>query len=139
MFHVCFRLFISLSDIYHVRSWIECDWMNELLIINEDIHHIEKDHVIIFFEILDIISDIRTTKQIGNQSKDFSEILIDNSFLLFVADSNGWYSIGWAFLRPSDCQSYSNLNQKCSLQLYYYQRQRTKGNILVEWKTAKKL
>lgn len=39
-------------------SEIECDWNNELLVINEDIRHIQKDHVIIFFEIVDILGNI---------------------------------------------------------------------------------
>lgn len=50
------------------HSWIECDWENELLIINEDIHHIEKEPIIIFFEILDILSDFQNEKQIGNEA-----------------------------------------------------------------------
>lgn len=41
-------------------SQIECDWNNELLIINEDIRHIQKFHVIIFFEIMDILSTSRS-------------------------------------------------------------------------------
>lgn len=39
-------------------SEIECDWNNELLLINEDIRHIQRDHVIIFFEIVDILGNL---------------------------------------------------------------------------------
>ncbi|XP_031640642.1 jouberin-like [Contarinia nasturtii] len=92
---------------FKVSSEIECDWGDEVLLINEDIRHIQRDHVIIFFEIVDILV------------------------------SDGWYPICWAFLRPGNDKTFSNLNVRCDLQLYYYQR--AKNNILNEWKSQKKI
>lgn len=102
----------------HQNSEIECDWRDEMLIINEDIRHIQKDHVIIFFEIVDILSTHRNFDSTA---------------------SNGWYPICWAFLRPGDGKSFSNIDVKCSLQLYHYQRQRSKHGIYDEWKVQKRM
>lgn len=63
-------------------SEIECDWNDELLIINEDIRHIQNDYVIIFFEIVDILSTNRNLELIGKQTLTHSTIEKDSSIYL---------------------------------------------------------
>lgn len=59
-------------------SDIECDWNGELLIINEDIRHIQKENVIFLFEIVDILSNTRNIEQYGRQKMQ------NNLFSLFT-------------------------------------------------------
>lgn len=53
------------------NSEIECDWNDEVLIINEDIRYIQKDHVIIFFEIVDILATNRNFEPNGSKNENF--------------------------------------------------------------------
>lgn len=82
---------MAVTDFVRVvySSQIECDWNNELLIINEDIRHIQKHHVIIFFEVVDIFNTNRNLENIGNCS-DCSRFILLNlihvclNFILFL-------------------------------------------------------
>lgn len=56
-----------------------------------------------------------------------------------VAVTNGWYPICWAFLKPGDGKTFTNIDVRCSLQLYYYQRHRPKRGIFDEWKAQKRM
>lgn len=56
-------------------SDIECDWNGELLIINEDIRHIQKGNVIFLFEIVDILSNARNIEQYGRKKLENSLFL----------------------------------------------------------------
>lgn len=56
----------SLHFIYF--SEIECTWNDELLIINEDIHHIQTGHVIMLFELVDILIGGESTSEMNGSS-----------------------------------------------------------------------
>lgn len=58
------------SNISRQNSEIECDWNDEVLIINEDIRHIQKDHVIIFLEIVDILTTNRNFEPNGTENEN---------------------------------------------------------------------
>lgn len=52
----------------HVEySQIECYWNDEKLIINEDIRHIKRANVFIFFEIIDFLVDLDSIEQYGKR------------------------------------------------------------------------
>lgn len=51
--------------------------------------------------------------------------------------SNGWNPICWAFLKPGNGKSFSNINVRCELQLHHYQR--SKHGIMDEWKAQKRM
>lgn len=53
--------------------------------------------------------------------------------------TNGWYPICWAFLKPGDGKHFTNIDIRCSLQLHYYQRIRSKRGIFDEWKAQKRM
>lgn len=52
---------------------------------------------------------------------------------------NGWYPICWAFLKPGNDKAFSNIDKRCELQLYQFQRQRNKNAIIDEWKAQKRM
>lgn len=53
--------------------------------------------------------------------------------------SNGWNPICWAFLRPGNGKTFSNIDIRCQVQLHHYQRQRSKQGIIDEWKAQKRM
>lgn len=106
-----FSFSVHYNVIFFHRS-IECLW-EELLLINEDINHIVTGTEIMFFEIVDMV-------QLGQG--DF----------LSIASADGWHHICWAFLRPGNGQKFSNVDRRCKLQLYTYQK-------VGKWRSPQKL
>lgn len=89
----------------------------ELIILNEDINHIQQGNEIIFFEIID----------------------------LFPNDTNWFYQkiganmlkICWAFLKPFPEQKFTNIDKRSRLQLFEYQRSK-ETSIYDQWRIERK-
>lgn len=72
--------------------------------------------------------------------------LCEMQVFLWLIVKDGWQFICWAFLKPGDGKSFSNINQRCCLQLYEYQenkwfRRQTHNTYSVfdQWKLPKKI
>lgn len=85
---------------YKTSSFIP-KW-DELLILNEDINHIQQGNEIIFFEVIDLFP---------NDTNWFYQKIGANMF-----------KICWAFLKPFPDQKFTNIDKRSRLQLYEYQK-----------------
>lgn len=76
--------------------------------------------VIIFFELLDILAKEKWKK-----------------------GSDGWHYIAWAFLKPCNDSSVSNISRRNCLQFYKYKKNKFSSKIITsvieEWQNLKKL
>lgn len=98
-----------------------------MLLINEDIAHIQTGNEIIFFEIISIVSKdhsdfFNICKLINRLFR--SETSLQHFVITFPisALTDGWQYICWAFLRPGDAVNFSHIDRRCRLQLYEYRK-----------------